>query len=66
MMELSGSNAKNEKDAITQLRNEFKAASKNLRNDICRKKSTHTSIPNGKLTTSIVNGVTDPKNTTNL
>ncbi len=38
-VELFGSIAKKEKDSIAQLRNEFKAAIKDLRNDVCIKKS---------------------------
>ncbi len=34
-VELSNSTTKNEKDSIRQLRNEFKAAIKDLRNDVC-------------------------------
>lgn len=35
--ELAGSTAKKEKDSIAQLRNEFKAAVKDLRNDVSTK-----------------------------
>ncbi len=41
-VEFPGSSSKREKDAINQLRNEFKAAVKDLRNDV----STETSIIN--------------------
>jgi len=41
-VEFPGSSTKREKDAINQLRNEFKAAVKDLRNDV----STKTSIIN--------------------
>jgi hypothetical protein len=38
-VELPGSSTKREKDAINQLRNEFKAAVKDLRNDVSPAKS---------------------------
>ena len=33
--DLSGSNNRKENDAITQLRNEFKIAIRDIRNDVC-------------------------------
>lgn len=38
--DLSNSNMKKEKDSFVQLRNEFKTAIKDLRNDVRRKKNT--------------------------